>query len=60
MSVLSYCIFCLFNHCLMSSLLFAVVGGLSFCLLWYVALDGKFGSNCVNHSMSCSVFISSW
>ena len=43
----------------MSYFLFAVVGGLSFCLLWYVALStiitelsGKFGSNyCVNHSV---------
>ena len=59
MSVSSYYIFCLFKHCLMSFFLFALVGGLSFCLFWYVALStiitelgGKFGSNCcVNYSM---------
>ena len=58
MTVSVYCIFCLFNHCLMLYLLFAV-GALSFCLLFYVAFStiitevgGKFGNNCcVNHSM---------
>ena len=39
MFVSAYGIFCLFNHYLMLSFLFAVVGGLSFCLLWYVALS---------------------
>ena len=59
MSVSAYCIFCLFNYCLMSSILFAVIWALSFCILWYVMLStiitelgSKFGSNCcVNHSM---------
>ena len=41
------------NQSFISSILFAVVGGLSFSLLWYVALSstitefgGMFGSNC--------------
>ena len=45
----------------MSCFLFAVVGALSYCLLWYVALSttitalsGMLGSNCfVNHSIKC-------
>ena len=58
---------CSSSHSLMSFFLVAVVGGVSFCLLWYVTLsgmitefEGMFGSSCsVNHSMKCSLFTSS-
>ena len=39
MSLSLYCILCSSSHFLMSSFLVAVVGALSFCLLWYVALS---------------------
>ena len=60
MSLPLYCMLCSSSQRLISYFLLAVVGGLSFCLLWYVALSTTItamsrmlGSNCfVNHSMN--------